>query len=58
MDPWIFGILDGALVALVALGLGLWQYVSVTREIARDKAKAIGEAPDTEDFSVGSSARD
>jgi hypothetical protein len=38
MDPWIFGILDGALVGLVVLGWGLWQYVSVNREIARDKA--------------------
>jgi len=39
MDPWLFGILDGALVAIVALGLGAWQYVSVTREIARDKVQ-------------------
>ncbi len=38
MDPWLFGILDGALVAAAALGLGIWQYVSVTREIARDRA--------------------
>jgi len=44
MDPWLFGILDGALVAVVALGLGVWQYVSVTREIARDRAQKQSDA--------------
>jgi len=39
MDPWIFGILDGALVGFVVLGWGIWQYVSINREIARDKAQ-------------------
>ena len=34
-----FSFLDMAIVAIPALGIGLWQLVSINREIARDKAK-------------------
>ncbi len=39
MERSWFGLIDLGIVAVAALGWGLWQYVSITREIARDKAK-------------------
>ncbi|MFM9935321.1 MAG: hypothetical protein ACKVOL_03885 [Novosphingobium sp.] len=34
-----FGWIEIVVFAVIALGFGVWQYVSVSREIARDKAK-------------------
>ncbi len=38
MSDWLFGILDMAVVGVVVLGLGIWQLVSINREIAKDRA--------------------
>ena len=32
-----FSLMDMAIVAVPALGIGIWQLVSINREIARDK---------------------
>ena len=39
MDHRWFGLLDMAIVGIPAIVIGVWQLVSVNREIARDKAK-------------------
>ena len=46
MDPKYFSLLDLAIVAIPALGIGIWQLVSVNREIARDK-KAKADLPES-----------
>lgn len=55
MPDGIFGILDGALVGIVVVGLAVWQLVSINREIARDKAKAKakGNSPESAGHPVG-----
>lgn len=35
-----FGLIEIVFTATVALGFGLWQYWSVSREIRRDKEKS------------------
>ena len=42
----IFGILDMAIVGIAVVGLGVWQLVSINREIARDR-KAKSESPES-----------
>ncbi|VVT11305.1 hypothetical protein [Erythrobacter sp. EC-HK427] len=37
------GLIELVFSASVALGFGIWQYVSISREIARDKAKKAEE---------------
>lgn len=37
------GLIELVLSASIALGFGIWQYVSISREIARDKAKKAEE---------------
>ena len=37
MSDRLFGLLDMAIVAVAVVALGIWQLVSVSREIARDK---------------------
>ena len=39
MDSKWFSLMDLAIVAIPALGIGIWQLVSINREIARDKQK-------------------
>jgi len=51
MSDRMFGMIDLALVCIVAIGLGVWQLVSINREIARDKAKR--ESPDSAGHPVG-----
>ena len=52
MSDHIFGVLDGALVGIVVLGLAGWQLISINREIAKDKAKAA-ESPERPGHPVG-----
>ena len=40
-----YGWVEVIFVALVALGIGGWQLVSINREIARDRAKKDEEKP-------------
>ena len=37
--PSAVGLLDLAIVAVPALGLGLWQLIAINRTIARDRAE-------------------
>lgn len=37
IDPAYYGLIELLLVGATALGLGIWQLVSVRREIARDR---------------------
>ena len=49
MHSKYFSLMDMAIVAVPALGIGIWQLVSINREIARDKAKkAEPETPSPE----------
>lgn len=48
----IFGVLDGALVGVVVIGLAIWQLVSVNREIAKDKPPPPG-SPESAGHPVG-----
>jgi len=41
-----FGWIEMVVFGGVALGIGVWQLVSVNREIAKDKAKKDGTARD------------
>lgn len=38
MSDHLFGILDMAVVGVVVFGLGIWQLVSINREIAKDRS--------------------
>ncbi|UUL83048.1 hypothetical protein [Sphingomonas qomolangmaensis] len=38
MNSDIYGLIDAAIVAIPVLGFAIWQWVSVSREIDRDKA--------------------
>ena len=38
MSSTYFSVFDMAICSIPALGIGIWQLVSVNREIARDKA--------------------
>lgn len=40
MNSAYFSFFDMAICGIPALGFGVWQLVSVNREIAKDKAKA------------------
>lgn len=51
MSDRIFGVLDGALVLAVVLGLAIWQLVSVNREIKRGKTPPV--SPDGSGHPVG-----
>lgn len=39
-----FGFIEIIVFAAFALGFGIWQYWSISREIARDKEKAARQA--------------
>jgi hypothetical protein len=49
MDRSWFGLIDWGIVAVAALGFGLWQYISVSREIARDRAAKEADEQATRD---------
>ena len=51
MSDRIFGVLDGALVLVVVLGLALWQLVSINREIKRDRKPP--DSPESSGHPVG-----
>ena len=55
MDMKYFGMLDMAIVGVPAIVIGVWQLVSVNREIAKDKAAKIeqGSSPDRARHPVG-----
>jgi hypothetical protein len=55
MDMKYFSLFDMAIVGVPAMSIGLWQLISVNREIAKDKAsKAADRAlPDSAGHSVG-----
>lgn len=48
-----FSLFDMAICAIPAMGFGVWQLVSVNREIARDKAKAVAASPEGAGHPVG-----
>lgn len=39
MDHRFFSLFDMAIVGIPAIAIGVWQLVSVNREIAKDKAR-------------------
>ncbi len=39
IDPRWYGLIELLLVGGIALGLGVWQWISVNREIARGRAR-------------------
>ncbi len=46
MDHRFFSLFDMAIVGIPAIVIGVWQLVSVNREIARDKAgKSVEDDP-------------
>ena len=51
MSYGYFSLMDMAIVGVPALAIGIWQLVSVNREIARDKAKR--ESPERAGHPVG-----
>lgn len=52
MNSTYFSIFDMAICGIPALGIGLWQLVSVNREIARDK-QAKAASPDDARHAIG-----
>ncbi|HEX8553629.1 MAG TPA: hypothetical protein VF695_02875 [Sphingomonas sp.] len=53
MSDMHFGLMDLAIAGVPALAFGIWQLVSITREIARDKAKALTESPERPGHAIG-----
>lgn len=56
MSGGYFSLFDMAIAGVPALAFGIWQLVSVNREIARDKAKRdapAGESPRSSGHPVG-----
>lgn len=52
MDSRYFSLFDLAIAGVPALLFGLWQLVSINREIARDKAKKE-QSPERPGHAVG-----
>lgn len=52
MDSKYFSLMDMAIVAIPALIFGVWQLVSINREIARDKQKKA-DSPEGAGHPVG-----
>ncbi len=52
MGDKIFGLLDLAIAGVPALVFGIWQLVSINREIAKDK-RAKTESPERAGHPVG-----
>ena len=53
MSDRVFGMLDMAIVGITVLGLGIWQLVSINREIAKDKRAARADSPESARHSIG-----
>lgn len=55
MDPKYFSLLDMAIVAVPVFAIGIWQLISINREIARDKAAKLrdGASPESAGHPVG-----
>jgi hypothetical protein len=48
MDMKYFSLLDMAIVGVPVFGIGIWQLVSINREIAKDKAAKTSSDPSPE----------
>ena len=48
-----FSLFDLLIGAVPALGIGIWQLVSINREIARDKAARPPDSPESPGHAVG-----
>ena len=55
MHAKYFSLFDMAICAIPALGFGIWQLISVNREIARDRAAKLarGQSPEGAGHPVG-----
>jgi hypothetical protein len=54
MSDHVFGFFDMAIVGVVVLGLGIWQLISINREIAKDKKPPPHlESPESAGHPVG-----
>lgn len=53
MESKYFSLMDLAIVAIPALGIGIWQLISINREIARDKQKRAEASPEGSGHPVG-----
>ncbi len=53
MDAKWFSLLDLAIVGVPAMVFGIWQLISVNREIARDKAANEAKSPESAGHPVG-----
>ena len=53
MEMRYFSLFDLAIVGVPALAFGIWQLVSVNREIARDKAAKKDDSPESARHPVG-----
>jgi hypothetical protein len=53
MNGGYMGLLDLAIAGIPAFAFGIWQLVSINREIARDKAKAAPRSPEGAGHPVG-----
>lgn len=51
-SKWL-SLMDMAIVAIPALGIGIWQLVSINREIARDKRNKEEQSPERAGHPVG-----
>jgi hypothetical protein len=54
MSDSYFGMMDLAIAGIPALAFGIWQLVSINREIARDKVKAQERSPSSSPSPEGS----
>lgn len=41
IDPSNYGLVEIMVTAVIVLGLAIWQWLSVSREVARDRAKRV-----------------
>jgi ABC-type phosphate transport system permease subunit len=57
MEHRWFSLIDMAIVGVPAIVFGVWQLVSINREIAKDKAKAAAsrdaESPESSGHAIG-----
>ena len=53
IEPRYYGLIELSFSGAVALGIGIWQYLSVSRSIAADKAKRLAQPPDASPEGAG-----
>lgn len=53
MHQSYFSLLDMAIVGVPMFVIGIWQLISVNREIARDKARRDDDSPERSGHPVG-----